>query len=482
MTSIPRLAFVCGCLMATLLHAQPTYHNGLIDGETWNAGGSPYLITGDLNVNRVTIQPGVEVRFMGNYVMEVKGILRANGTACQPVLITTNAGTHWSGVFFNGSGSGSCLTYARIEGSQSGGVRVFNSTPAFTNCVIAHNSSPCDGGGMHINNASGTVLLVGCTFSHNTAGGVCSGGALRLEQGTAVLRNCSLMYNGAWIGGAIFGSDYTELSMVNCIVRHNTGAALGLGYHASISAVNCAFINNANEAIDAGNRGSMTVLNSILYYNNGGAAQTSGSVSASYCAVQNGMPGTGKISDNPALCASNFSLFADSPCIDAGDPNAVYNDVCVTNLDCHPSARGTSRNDIGIYGGPGACLWPEECDTLAVTDPENQVSCLGGTAAFSVRATGGAPLSYQWYSAAGPLAGETSATLTLTNLESNDAGAYWVVVSNAQGSVTSGVANLVVNDACVSICMYAGLTITGQPGRQYELRYTTDLSNTNFAA
>ena len=29
--------------------------------------------------------------------------------------------------------------------------------------------------------------------------------------------------------------------------------------------------------------------------------------------------------------------------------------------------------------------------------------------------------------------------------------------------------------------MYAGLTITGQPGQAYVLKYTSDLNNTNFA-
>jgi hypothetical protein len=29
--------------------------------------------------------------------------------------------------------------------------------------------------------------------------------------------------------------------------------------------------------------------------------------------------------------------------------------------------------------------------------------------------------------------------------------------------------------------MYAGLNISGLPGRTYELRYTTDLNNTNFS-
>ncbi len=49
-------------------------------------------------------------------------------------------------------------------------------------------------------------------------------------------------------------------------------------------------------------------------------------------------PGTGDISADPAF-ADNYYLNAESPCIDAGDPNPVYNDT-----------DGT-RNDMGAYGG-----------------------------------------------------------------------------------------------------------------------------------
>jgi len=71
---------------------------------------------------------------------------------------------------------------------------------------------------------------------------------------------------------------------------------------------------------------------------------------------------------------------------------------------------------------------------------------VGGTASFAVGATGPGSLTYQWQKGAGnPLAGETNATLTLTNVQTATAGGYSVVVSNFVGGVTSAEAVLTVD-------------------------------------
>jgi len=108
--------------------------------------------------------------------------------------------------------------------------------------------------------------------------------------------------------------------------------------------------------------------------------------------------------------------------------------------------------------------------------PQPQVSCLGQSASFQVIAAGVQPLFYQWLSNSVPIAGQTSSNLFLTNLVSSQAGAYSVIVSNAFCAVTSDPAQLVINDACVDIRLYAGLNMSGQPGASYLLSYTTNLT------
>ena len=77
------------------------------------------------------------------------------------------------------------------------------------------------------------------------------------------------------------------------------------------------------------------------------------------------------------------------------------------------------------------------------TQPIAQTSLVGGTVTFSASATG-TGLSYQWSKNGVAIAGATSATLSLTNVQGSDSGVYSVTVTNASGSVTSTAATLSV--------------------------------------
>ena len=93
------------------------------------------------------------------------------------------------------------------------------------------------------------------------------------------------------------------------------------------------------------------------------------------------------------------------------------------------------------------------------TQPQSQAVVQGQNGSFSVVATGTANLSYQWYFNGSSLGwgGAHSATLTLNNIGSNNAGSYTVVVNNNYGSATSAVATLT---------LIVPPTITSQPQSQ----------------
>lgn len=70
---------------------------------------------------------------------------------------------------------------------------------------------------------------------------------------------------------------------------------------------------------------------------------------------------------------------------------------------------------------------------------------------FTVVASGTAPLTYQWRLNGSNLGGATSATYSMANVQTGNAGAYSVVVANTAGSVTSATATLTVNSATSSL-------------------------------
>jgi pectate lyase len=82
-----------------------------------------------------------------------------------------------------------------------------------------------------------------------------------------------------------------------------------------------------------------------------------------------------------------------------------------------------------------------------ITQPQDQANVLpGATAIFSVIAGGSDPLNYQWYYNTNTLlTNATDSTLTLTNVQSANAGGYSVTVSNVAGGVVSTNAILTLN-------------------------------------
>lgn len=74
----------------------------------------------------------------------------------------------------------------------------------------------------------------------------------------------------------------------------------------------------------------------------------------------------------------------------------------------------------------------------------NIVAVRGALTTLQVAAFGVPPLGYQWLFNGSPLAGQTAPTLSFTNLQPEQSGAYSVVVTNVNGATTSPVVQLTV--------------------------------------
>jgi hypothetical protein len=385
---------------------------GIIVNAIWTAANSPYEVVGNTYIAGLTIQPGVQVIFESNYVFEVDGTLTAVGTAAAPIVFMGTNG--WQGIYFNFANPGSILDYCVISNSVNSGIRDTNTSLVVSNCLIANNTAPGYGGGVWANLGSNYLLqVVGCLISNNVAnpeqtagsfggGGLAIvgptklqtcvvqnntchgvsgydttlysvGGGLYIGIGPAVIENCIFTGNTAvcgtqdsfgsgypaWGGGIFIGSG--SLAMSNSILSSNVtssaysseGGGLFVNNGTTVTAcsvVNCTIAYNNTQGIYSGTTVPL-VMNTILYFNASAGTQITGLTNVTYCDVQGGFSGLGNINFNP-LFATNLAIVEGSRCIDAGNPATNYNDACF------PPSLGTTLNDIGADGGPGACGWP----------------------------------------------------------------------------------------------------------------------------
>lgn len=82
---------------------------------------------------------------------------------------------------------------------------------------------------------------------------------------------------------------------------------------------------------------------------------------------------------------------------------------------------------------------------LITNPPAGRAANQGGNTTFTVGATGGTPLGYQWRFEGANIAGATASSYTRSNVQPAHEGDYTVAVTNAAGAVTSAPAFLIVN-------------------------------------
>lgn len=102
-----------------------------------------------------------------------------------------------------------------------------------------------------------------------------------------------------------------------------------------------------------------------------------------------------------------------------------------------------------------------------VTQPVSQSVAANNSVAFSVSATGTAPLSFQWRKNEVPINDNvtaTGSTLSLFDVQAGAAGSYDVVITNTAGSVTSGAATLTVTPAVTNVIRWNFTSATPSGG------------------
>jgi hypothetical protein len=191
---------------------------------------------------------------------------------------------------------------------------------------------------------------------------------------SVTINNMTITGGSAGKGAGVYSLN-SNLNLENVIIRNNN-ANLGsgvYGFKSSINVVNATIVQNNGIGIFSQNSLDAKIVNTILWNNISSQIfflddQRTHSISIAYSDIKGGSSGIstnninlvnwqeGNIEVEPLFADTvNYYLDENSPAVDAGDPNELYNDPEDPNnpgFALRP-ALGSIRNDMGAYGGPG---------------------------------------------------------------------------------------------------------------------------------
>ncbi len=341
-------------------------------GGMYNNASSPTVTNCLFSENAATYGGGMNN--FGSHPMVINCTFSENAA-------TVGAGMH------NSSSSAKVTDCTFRENAASDGAGMYNasSNPTVTYCAFIGNTATF-GGGMY-NKFGSNPTVTNCTFIGNIVDSdffITLGGGMYNQSSNPVLVNCAFVGNEARRGGGIQISSQRSTTMINCIFVENTA------------------VNNGGGVSDG--YGSSRLTNCILWDNSPNQFAEGGDVLpiVRYSNVKGGWPGEGNIEADPMFVDpdgpdddpdtfddNNFRLAAGSPCIDAGDSDAVLD--CILDLDGHErfvddpatedsGAGGPPVVDMGTYEFGGQPL--ADCTGNALPD-ECEPDCNGNGAADS---------------------------------------------------------------------------------------------------
>lgn len=127
------------------------------------------------------------------------------------------------------------------------------------------------------------------------------------------------------------------------------------------------------------------------------------------------------------------------------------------SLGAFANGRTVAHDEIRVGTTWSDVTVPPAAQPAITQQPRAATSSFtGGNVQFTAQVSGQPLPTLQWYRGATLLGGQTSNTLTLTNVQAGDAGPYHLVATNSGGSATTSDAVLTVNPTPAGLMVYEG--------------------------
>ncbi len=253
--------------------AKATYVEGTIMQDTdWTLVDSPFILSNSITVQSgvtLTIEPGVQVRFGGNFTLTVNGRIIADGTDERRIQFTSNSLNpsmgDWETILISNADNSS-ITRCIIEYGTNG-VTLESGSLTLQNSLIRFNSN-----GTVINGGDATIM--DNEITGNTACGVnVAGGQITMQNNTVNANG-----DGIELVGNLTGN--VSITQNNVMLNNQNGIVLGADSYFNTVIVQNNISSNVDGFLVTSNTSTYITRNRIsnntngIYYENGNSHQT----------------------------------------------------------------------------------------------------------------------------------------------------------------------------------------------------------------
>ncbi|MBN1414339.1 MAG: right-handed parallel beta-helix repeat-containing protein [Bacteroidales bacterium] len=329
-------------------------------------------IDNSISGDTVLVNPGIyyeNIDFKGKDVVVGSKYLTTGDTS---FITNTTIDGHKNGVVVNFSNREDSLsviygfTLQNGQSDNAGGIFCYKSSPVIKHLFITNNSATIEGaGGIHCTDSAKPKIEDVIVYNNRSAD---HAGGIGIYNSEPVIINSVVQNNYSIHAAGIFLSKSSPI-IRNTVVSDNISdfdGGITCWYNSNPEILNCVITNNnaygTSGGIFCGDHSNPVVQNSVIRNNfPQEIAINTSSIVVSYSNILGGAIGIENIDVNPLFVnekIGDFHLQNGSNCIDAGNPEAKFND------------KDNSRNDIGVYGGPDGETYnyPKDVVTLDSND------------------------------------------------------------------------------------------------------------------
>jgi hypothetical protein len=281
-------------------------------------------------------------RFVDNHAIYGGAVTLGSRFSIDRCTFVQNGAQYSGALHVDYSGDGDVIRdsiFVRNHAWDGGAVGLYQSRSRVVLDGCRFEDNRADHWGGAVMNSWGFTTAQNCVFIGNHAG--LGGGALSVFGFDSIVHHSSFTENSAMDGGAVLSR--AEIKLTDSVFYDNYASSGGAIWHGEqlMNLSNCTLTHNMAEQQAGGAHvllaGELQISNSILWGNEDSTGQwlaaqvlsTGGTLSVNFSCVQGAssrLSGSGNIDADPRFAQPNhsdFRLSFGSPCIDAGDSEAV---------------------------------------------------------------------------------------------------------------------------------------------------------------